>query len=76
MASSKCDKKYVYFFGGKDSEGTASMKGCVGCGVCVPACPTEALGLVRRPNEEVKPVPETLGDWAAQRAMARGLARE
>ena len=49
---------------------------CVGCGVCVPACPTEALGLVRRPNEEVKPVPETLGDWAAQRAMARGLARE
>ncbi|MFA6101358.1 MAG: pyruvate, phosphate dikinase [Victivallaceae bacterium] len=30
MASSKCDKKYVYFFGGKDSEGTASMKELLG----------------------------------------------
>lgn len=44
---------------------------CVGCGVCVLACSTGALGLVRRPEEEVKPVPQTHTDWNAQRAAAR-----
>jgi H+/Na+-translocating ferredoxin:NAD+ oxidoreductase subunit B len=46
---------------------------CVGCGVCVPACPTEALTLVRRPEGEILPIPETLSDWRAKRAAARGL---
>jgi ferredoxin len=46
---------------------------CVGCGVCVLACSTGALGLVRRPEEEVKLVPQTYADWGAQRIAARGL---
>ena len=46
---------------------------CVGCGVCVIACSTGALGLARRPEEEVLPIPATLGDWSAQRAVERGL---
>ncbi len=46
---------------------------CVGCGVCVPACPSEALVLVRRPEEEILPIPETLADWGNKRASARGL---
>ncbi|MBI4730790.1 MAG: 4Fe-4S binding protein [Chloroflexi bacterium] len=46
---------------------------CVGCGVCVPACPSEALVLVRRPEDEILPIPETLADWGNKRASARGL---
>ncbi len=46
---------------------------CVGCGVCVIACSTGALGLVRRPEEEVKPVPQTYAEWGALRAAERGL---
>jgi ferredoxin len=46
---------------------------CVGCGVCVIACSTGALGLARRPDEEVKPVPQTHAEWGALRAVERGL---
>jgi Na+-translocating ferredoxin:NAD+ oxidoreductase subunit B len=46
---------------------------CVGCGVCVPACPSEALILVRRPEDEILSIPTTQSDWMIQRAAARGL---
>ena len=46
---------------------------CVGCGVCVPVCPDEALVLVRRPEDEVLPVPETEEEWLTDRAAARGV---
>ncbi|HSQ39748.1 MAG TPA: 4Fe-4S dicluster domain-containing protein [Anaerolineales bacterium] len=46
---------------------------CTGCGVCVITCSAGALGLVRRPEEEVKPVPQTYADWGAQRSAERGL---
>ena len=47
---------------------------CVGCGVCVLACSTGALGLVRRPEEEILKIPSTLSDWGDQRSASRGLA--
>jgi ferredoxin len=46
---------------------------CVGCGICVPVCPGEAITLVRRPEEEILPVPVTEHDWMEERAAARGI---
>ena len=46
---------------------------CVGCGVCVPNCIEDALALVKRPDEELKPIPVTEADWAKERAFTRGL---
>ena len=50
-----------------------SQTRCVGCGVCVSACPDQALILVRRPENEIKPVPVSIIDWGEQRAQARGI---
>jgi electron transport complex protein RnfB len=49
---------------------------CVGCGVCVPFCPEDALSLVRRPAEEVEPIPASMDDWLNERAAERGLNLE
>ena len=46
---------------------------CVGCGVCVPTCPDDALVLVRRPEDELRPTPPRESDWMRDRATARGL---
>jgi ferredoxin len=46
---------------------------CVGCGLCVTVCPTEALRLERRPEGATPPPPADFYDWMAQRAQARGM---
>jgi Na+-translocating ferredoxin:NAD+ oxidoreductase subunit B len=35
---------------------------CIGCGACIRACPSEALRLVRKPDEEIRSIP---GDFAS-----------
>jgi electron transport complex protein RnfB len=46
---------------------------CVGCGSCVTVCPENALTLVRRPEDEIKPLFETELDWMKARAETRGV---
>ncbi|MBN2305848.1 MAG: 4Fe-4S binding protein [Anaerolineae bacterium] len=45
---------------------------CVGCGVCVVHCSVDAMAMVRRPADEIKPIPASDDEWRTQRAAARG----
>ena len=46
---------------------------CVGCGVCVLTCPSEAMHMVKRPEEEIMRPPEDEDTWLRERATARGI---
>jgi len=44
---------------------------CVGCGLCVTTCPTEALTLEQKNQEEITPPPISEEEWREKRARAR-----
>jgi electron transport complex protein RnfB len=45
---------------------------CIGCGLCVTECPTDAIRLVRKPQEEIIVPPPDAATWNEERARARG----
>jgi len=46
---------------------------CIGCGLCVPTCPSEAVQLVRKPAEELVSPPKDEMDWYDERGRQRGV---
>jgi formate hydrogenlyase subunit 6/NADH:ubiquinone oxidoreductase subunit I len=44
---------------------------CIGCGVCVETCPSEAMQLVPRPEIEHTTPPRDIIDWSVQRTASR-----
>lgn len=46
---------------------------CIGCGLCVSTCPSEAIRLVRKPPEEVVPPPKDEEAWFEERGRQRGV---
>jgi Pyruvate/2-oxoacid:ferredoxin oxidoreductase delta subunit len=44
---------------------------CIGCGVCVVTCPTEAMSMKSRPESEHTIPPRNIVDWSVQRAANR-----
>ncbi|MBS3732988.1 MAG: 4Fe-4S binding protein [Desulfobacterales bacterium] len=46
---------------------------CIGCGLCVTTCPTRAIGLVRKPEDQIRTPPEDEMQWYKVRAKMRGV---
>ena len=46
---------------------------CIGCGLCVTTCPSEAISLLRKEPEEIVPPPKNEMDWYEKRANERGV---
>lgn len=48
---------------------------CIGCGLCVTRCPSDCIRLARKPEEDMQPVPRTMGHALLNLAKARGMDR-
>jgi ferredoxin len=46
---------------------------CIGCGLCVTTCPSEAMKLVRKQPQEIVPPPTDEMDWFEKRGRERGV---
>ena len=45
---------------------------CIGCGLCITACPTESLAMLRKPESEQPEVPKNMIEAAIKLGKARG----
>lgn len=46
---------------------------CIGCGLCVSTCPSEAIQMVRKPQAEIKSPAKNEKEWFKLRGDARGV---
>jgi Na+-translocating ferredoxin:NAD+ oxidoreductase subunit B len=46
---------------------------CIGCGLCVSTCTTEAMKLIHKSPEELQPMPKDEMDWLEKRGVERGV---
>jgi Fe-S-cluster-containing hydrogenase component 2 len=46
---------------------------CIGCGLCVSTCSSEAIRLIHKSPEELMAPPKDEMDWCEKRASQRGV---
>ncbi len=46
---------------------------CIGCGLCVSTCPTEAIKLTRKPSDQITPPVDDENAWFEERGNKRGV---
>lgn len=46
---------------------------CIGCGLCIDTCPSEAIQLVRKQADKISPPPKDEMDWYEKRGNLRGI---
>jgi NAD-dependent dihydropyrimidine dehydrogenase PreA subunit len=46
---------------------------CIGCGLCISTCPTEAIKLIRKPAAEITPPVDDEKAWFEERGKIRGV---
>ena len=69
-ADERCQVKAIAE--GEDAYSVIKEK-CIGCGLCVSTCPSEAIQMVRKQPEEIVPPPNDEMDWYEKRGNLRGV---
>jgi electron transport complex protein RnfB len=46
---------------------------CIGCGLCVSTCPSDAISLIRKNAEDIVLPPVDENDWYKRRSHLRGV---
>ncbi len=69
-ADERCQVKAI-----DEADGTyrVNRSKCIGCGLCVSTCPTEAIQLFHKKPEEIELPAEDEIDWWEKKAKARGV---
>jgi Fe-S-cluster-containing hydrogenase component 2 len=57
----------------KDSVAQVNLDRCIGCGLCVTICPSEAIGLIPKPDARMRIPPVTSSEQMMQIAKNRGV---
>lgn len=56
-----------------DEKAVVNKDRCIGCGLCVTTCPSEAIELVLKPEEQLKTPPPTSMEQMMNMAVKRGI---